>query len=71
MTKNELKNLQKEYFVLDSEVEDAINFVRDLLEFQAEELKRNEPYATWTINRIEAAAYVVSCLTEYIYEVED
>ena len=71
MTRNELTNLQMKYSIVDVEIEDAIDFVRDLLEFQAEELKRNEPYATQTINRIESAAYVVGCLNDYIYEVED
>lgn len=71
MTKKELTNMQMGYSILDVEVDDAIDFVRNLLEFQAEELKRNEPYATHTINRIEMAAYVVGCLTDYIYEIED
>ena len=71
MTKKELTNMQMQYTILDVEVEDAIEFVRDLLEFYANELRRKEPYAIQTINRLESAAYVVGDLMDYVNELED
>lgn len=71
MTKKELTNMQMQYAILDVEVEDAIEFVRDLLEFYANELRRKEPYAIQTINRLESAAYVVGDLIDYVNELED
>ena len=63
--------MQMQYTILDVEVEDAIEFVRDLLEFYANELRRKEPYAIQTINRLESAAYVVGDLIDYVNELED
>ena len=71
MTKKELTNMQMQYTILDVEVEDAVEFVRDLLEFYANELRRKEPYAIQTINRLESAAYVVGDLIDYVNELED
>ena len=71
MTREELKGLRVPYIMIESEVEPAIEFVRDLLEFQADELRKNEPYATKTITRLEQAARDVHDLIEYVNELED
>ena len=66
MTRAELKNIMRRYTILDCEVENAIEFVRDLLEAQAEELEKNEPYATRTINRLWDTSRDVGELLEYV-----
>lgn len=69
MTKEKFNEIMKENCILACEVEDAIYFVRDLLESQADELKENEPYATRSIQRIEEAAREVSDLLDYLEDV--
>ena len=69
MTKEKFNEIMKENCILACEVEDAIYFVRDLLEFQADELRENEPYATKAIQRIETAAREVSDLLDYLEDV--
>ena len=69
MTKEKLKEIMKRNCILDCEVEDAIYFIQELLEFQADELKVNEPYATRTIERIESAAREVLDLLYYLEDV--
>ena len=66
MTKAELHNIMEENYIFLSEVDDAIQFVQDLLEFKAKELEQNEPYATNTIRRLRDAAHEVWELQEYI-----
>lgn len=66
MTKTELHKIMEENYIFQSEVDDAIQFVQDLLEFQAKELEKNEPYATNTIRRLRDAAHEVFGLQEYI-----
>ena len=66
MTKAELKKIMEDNYIFVSEVEDAINFVQDLLEFQVKELEKNEPYATNTIKRLRDAAHEVWELQEYV-----
>lgn len=70
MTKRQIEEIMKRNFILSCEVEDSINFVRDLLELEAEELEEKEPYAKNTINRLKEAAYEVFCLIDYIEEAE-
>lgn len=69
MTKEKFNEIMKENCILACEVEDAIYFVRDLLEYQADELRENEPYATKAIQRIETAAREVSDLLDYLENV--
>lgn len=69
MTKEKFNEIMKENCILACEVEDAIYFIRDLLESQADELRENEPYATKTIQRIETAAREVSDLLDYLENV--
>ena len=70
MTKQQIEEVMKRNLILSCDVEDSINFVRDLLELEAEEIEKNEPYATKTINRLKEAAYEVFCLLDYIEEAE-
>jgi hypothetical protein len=66
MTKTELYKIMEENYIFPSEVDDAIQFVQDLLEFKAKELEENEPYATNTIRRLRDAAHEVWELQEYV-----
>ena len=69
MTKEKFKEIRKKYCILNCEVEDAIYFVQDLLELQADELKLNEPYATNSIRRLKEASWEVCDLLNYIEDV--
>lgn len=66
MTKTELYKIMEDNCIFPSEVDDAIQFIQDLLEFKAKELEENEPYATNTIRRLRDAAHEVWELQEYI-----
>lgn len=66
MTKAELDKIMKDNYIFPSEVDDAIQFVQDLLEFQADEIEQNEPYATNAIRRLREAAHEVWDLQDYI-----
>ena len=68
MTKVQLKEIMNKHCIVGCEVEDVIYFVQDLLEFQADELKQNEPYATNSINSLENAAGEVWDLIEYLQD---
>ncbi len=62
ITKEQFKNIVKKYstlLVLEDDVEAAFDFVRDVLEAEADAIKAAEPYATNTIDRYECAAYEV------------
>lgn len=69
MTKEELKKIAHDNFILDCEMENAIQFVQDLLEFQAKELERDEPYAVNSIARLKSAAREVCGLQSYVEDV--
>ena len=71
MTYAELKEIMDRNMIMECEVNNAIDFVLELLEFQASEIKRNEPYATKTIKRLEDAAYEVYNLEDYICDLEE
>lgn len=66
MTKVELKKIMDDNYIFNSDWEDAIQFVQDLLEFQAKELEKTEPYAVNTIKRLRDSAYEVWQLQEYV-----
>lgn len=68
MTKAELYKIMGENYIFPSEVDDAIQFVQDLLEFKAKELEKNEPYATNTIRRLRDAAHEVWELQDYVMD---
>ena len=69
MTKAQLKKIMEDNYIFNSDWMDAIQFVQDLLEFQTDELKENEPYATVTINKLEEAIYEVFSLQSYVEDV--
>ena len=69
MTKAQLKKIMEHNYIFGSEVDDAINFVNEILEFQAKELEENEPYAVNTIRRLRDSAYEVFNLFEYIEDI--
>lgn len=69
MTKAQLQKIMKRNSILFFEVEDAINFVSDLLEFQANEIEEAEPYATNTIRRLRESAHEVWELQNYVEDV--
>jgi len=72
MTKAELKKIMADNYIFASEVDDAIQFVQDLLEFKAKELEENEPYAINTIRRLRDAAHEVWELQDYVeYALEE
>ena len=71
MTKTELKKIMSDNCILSSEVDDAIYFVEDLLEFQARELEKNEPYAINTIRRLRDAAHELLYLHDYVEDARE
>ena len=65
ITKEKFEELKKKYsnlLIMGSDVRDALNFVQDFLEAEAEAIKECEPDATASINRLNMAAYEVSDL---------
>ena len=66
MTKTELKKIMKENGILECELDDVIQFVENLLMFQAMEIERNEPYAIHSIANLREAAHEVWELLEYV-----
>lgn len=68
MTKEQLKEIMNRHCIVGCEVEDVIYFVQDLLEFHADELKENEPYATRSIDSLENAAREVWNLVDYLQD---
>lgn len=71
MTKTELQKIMSDNCIIECEVYDAIQFVQDLLEFQARELEETEPYATNTIRRLRDSAHEVWNLLDYIEDVKE
>ena len=71
MTKKELQEIMRRNMIKSYDIDDAIGFVTDLLEFQVSEIKRNEQYATRTIRELECAANAVWNLQDYISELEE
>ena len=68
MTKAQLKEIMNKHCIVGCEVEDAIYFVQDLLEFQADEVKETEPYATNSIRRLQETAWEVGDLIDYLQD---
>lgn len=66
MTKAELKKIMNDNYIFEPEVVDAIQFVQDFLELRADEIEKNEPYATNSIQLLRDAAREVWYLQEYI-----
>ena len=53
MTKEELKKIAGKYLIFEDEMIDAIRFVSDLLKFEADEIRKRAPYATFNIKHLE------------------
>ena len=56
---DEIKKRYSTLLILDGDPVDALNFVQDLLEAEADAIKEREPNATASINRLNEAAYEV------------
>lgn len=69
MTKAQLKKIMEDNYIFGTDWMDAIQFVQDLLEYQADELREKEPYATVTINKLEEAIYEVFSLQSYVEDI--
>ena len=69
MIKAELTKIAHDNCILDCEVENAIQFVQDLLEFRAKETERDEPYALNSIKHMKEAAHEVFDLQSYVWDV--
>ena len=71
MKRSELEKIMYDNAIFKYEDTNAINFVQKLLEFCADEIERNEPYATTSIKRKRDAAIEVNNLLYYIDECEE
>ena len=71
MTTSKLKELMRQYCIVESELDDVIAFVTDLLYLRRKELEEKEPYATRTIDAILSAEILVDSLQNYISELEE
>lgn len=71
MTRQELYTLAHNHCLTHLDIEDAIEFVSDLLDDIADEIQRDEPYAIKTINELRNAATQVFDLTNYVAEIEE
>lgn len=69
MTKEKFKEIMRRHCIVDCEVEDAIYFIQDLLESQANEIEETEPYATNSIRRLREASREVYGLLDYLEDV--
>lgn len=70
MTKEKLKETMKQYYIVESELDDVISFVADLLYLQARELEETEPHAIRTIDLLHSASREVDGLIDYISDME-
>ena len=71
MTKAELHKIMEDNYMFPSEVDDAIQFVQDLLEFRAKEMEKNEPDAVIGIAYLKRAAREVWELQEYVEDARE
>ena len=60
--KDRIIELMEEYDYTEEERENAINFIADLLSAKQEDLRKNESYATNTIERLDIAVEEVNDL---------
>lgn len=59
-------NILREHGIYGEDVEEILYAVHDMLLFVADKTKKEEPYATNTINRVENAAYEIYSLASDI-----
>lgn len=62
----EIKAKHSTTIILDSDTEEALAFVQELLEAEADAVKQREPHATVSIDRLNAAAYEVFSMSNEI-----
>lgn len=60
--KEKFQNILEEHGIYGEDAEEILYAVQDMLLLVADEIKKNEPYATNTIDRLEKAAYEVFSL---------
>ena len=60
--KEKFETILKEHGLYCEDAEEILYAVNDMLLFMADKIKKEEPYATNTINRLEKAAYEVYSL---------
>lgn len=73
MTKEKFYEIKKRFeylFPCDGDMNAACEFVQELLEAEADYIKETEPYATNTIQKLEAAAYGVMSISTMIFDFE-
>ena len=66
ITKEKFDEIKKKYnslLALDGNAEEALEFVQELLEAEADAIKEREPTATTSIKRLNEAAYEVFALS--------
>ena len=68
MIKSEIKLIMDRHCILECEAVQALEFVAELLELQADKIREKEPYAVNTIDRVEQAAREVWDLSEEVGE---
>jgi len=57
MKKETIKKIMEDNLIVnDQQAEEALNFVRDLIEAEIEHMKKTEPYATNYINKLREAS---------------
>lgn len=64
--REEFKNILEEHGIYGEDVEAILSAVADMLNFVADKIKAEEPYAVTTIKDIEHTAYEVFSLTDYL-----
>jgi hypothetical protein len=72
MNNEKLVEIMKKFHIYDyREAEEAIEFVRELLETDADLTEVNEPYATNSIRRIRESARDVGDLLSLVYDADE
>lgn len=64
--REELKSILEEHGIYGEDVESVLSAVADMLNFVADKIKTEEPYATNTIRDFEKTAYNVFSLSNYL-----
>jgi hypothetical protein len=64
--KYEIEKAMREHLISSSEVEGAIEFVRDLLELNIEDTKTHEPYATRSMHEMRIAIQQIMSLYNFL-----
>lgn len=64
--RDKFEQILKNHGIYGEDIEEIIYSVSEMLELIADDTKKNEPYATNSINRMESAAREVFGLTNYL-----